>query len=128
VSASTAATYIFTAPTCTTTIITLEPCALNAEFQHFILRFNKISLLLPIPLKEGIGGEREGDFTGNFNAAWIFNSEKSDTEVIKRIIKSQLYSKHYYYSACDEMVHILCWGSVQYSRKISDRPMNVTHY
>jgi len=30
------ATYIFTAPTCTTTIITLEPCVLNAEFQHFI--------------------------------------------------------------------------------------------
>jgi len=41
-SAFTAATYIFTAPTRTTTIITLEPCALNAEFQHFILRFNKI--------------------------------------------------------------------------------------
>jgi len=39
--------------TCTTTIITLEPCALNAEFQHFIPRFNQISLL-----KEGIGGER----------------------------------------------------------------------
>jgi hypothetical protein len=32
-------TYIFTAPNyCTTTIITLEPCALNAEFQHFILK------------------------------------------------------------------------------------------
>jgi hypothetical protein len=42
---STAATYIFTAPTYTTTIITLEPCALNAKFQHFILRLNKISLL-----------------------------------------------------------------------------------
>jgi hypothetical protein len=41
-SASTAATDIFTAPTCT---ITLEPCAINAEFQHFILRVNKISLL-----------------------------------------------------------------------------------
>jgi len=70
VSASTAATYIFTAPTCTTTTITLEACALNAEFQHFILRFNKISLLLLIPLKEGIrgGGEREGDFTDNLNA------------------------------------------------------------
>jgi len=40
-----AATYLFTAPTCTTTIITLQPCALNAEFQHFILRFNKIFLL-----------------------------------------------------------------------------------
>ncbi len=34
-----------------------------------------------------------------FNA-WIFNSENFDTEVIKRIIKSQLSSKHYY-SACD---------------------------
>jgi len=42
--ASTAAKYIFTAPTCTTTIITFDPCALNAEFQHVILRFNKISL------------------------------------------------------------------------------------
>jgi hypothetical protein len=36
-SASTAVTYIFTAPARTTTIITLEPCALNAEFQHFVL-------------------------------------------------------------------------------------------
>ncbi len=37
-SASTAAaTYIFTAPNCTTTIINLEPCALDAELQHFIL-------------------------------------------------------------------------------------------
>jgi len=44
-SASTAATKIFTAPTCTATIIPLELCALNAEIQHFILRFNKISLL-----------------------------------------------------------------------------------
>jgi hypothetical protein len=26
-------------------MISLEPCALNAEFQHFILRFNQISLL-----------------------------------------------------------------------------------
>jgi hypothetical protein len=41
-STSTTATYIFTAPT---TVLTLKPCALNAEFQHFILRFNKISLL-----------------------------------------------------------------------------------
>jgi hypothetical protein len=37
--------FFFTAPTCTSTIITLEPCALNAEFQHFILRYNKFSLL-----------------------------------------------------------------------------------
>ncbi len=37
--------YIFAALTYTTTIISLEPCALDAEFQHFILNFNKISLL-----------------------------------------------------------------------------------
>jgi predicted naringenin-chalcone synthase len=38
---STADTYFFTAPNCTTTIISLELCALNAEFQHFIVRLNK---------------------------------------------------------------------------------------
>jgi hypothetical protein len=43
----------------TTTIISLEPCALNAGFQHFILRFNKKVFTFRIPLKkEGIVGER----------------------------------------------------------------------
>jgi hypothetical protein len=50
---------VFTAPICTTTIITLEPCALNAEFQHFIPRFNKTS-----SLKEGIGGCKEAQIQG----------------------------------------------------------------
>ncbi len=45
-SASNAATYIFTTPNCTTTIISLQSCALNAEYQHFILRFIKMSLLI----------------------------------------------------------------------------------
>jgi hypothetical protein len=31
------------APTCTTTIISLKPCALNAEFQRFILMICSIS-------------------------------------------------------------------------------------
>jgi hypothetical protein len=66
-SACTAAAYTFTVPTCTT-IIALEPCALNAEFQHFIPRFNKISLLCR-PLKEGIGGEREGDVKDKSNVS-----------------------------------------------------------
>jgi hypothetical protein len=39
-------------------MIILKPCALNAEFQHFILRFNKIWV---IPLKEGMRGESRGD-------------------------------------------------------------------
>ncbi len=39
-------------------MITLTPCALNAEFQHFILRFNiKKFITLLIPLNEGIRGE-----------------------------------------------------------------------
>ncbi len=37
--------YIFIVPTYTTTKITLEPCVMNVKIQHFILRFNKISLL-----------------------------------------------------------------------------------
>jgi hypothetical protein len=37
------------------TIISLEHCALNADFQHFIPTFNKISLLYGYPLKEGFG-------------------------------------------------------------------------
>jgi hypothetical protein len=32
---------VLTSYNCTTTIITLEPCSLHAEFQHFIPRFNK---------------------------------------------------------------------------------------
>jgi hypothetical protein len=47
-----------------------SPSLTYNEFQHFILRFNKISLLNKIQLtslKEGIGGEREGDFMDYFN-------------------------------------------------------------
>ncbi len=61
-------------PVCTTIRITLEPCALNAEFQHFILRFNKISLLWGHTErgdKRGVWkqapkrGWRQGDFLDN---------------------------------------------------------------
>ncbi len=41
-SASAAATYIFTAPTLYNYYSYLEPCALDAEFHHFIPRFNII--------------------------------------------------------------------------------------
>ncbi len=52
-SSTVAATYIFTPPTCTTSIITLPTLSLNAEFQYFIQRFNKISLLLGHHWKRG---------------------------------------------------------------------------
>jgi hypothetical protein len=71
-SASIAVKRIFNAPTCTTSIITLEPYALNSEFQHFIPRFNKISLLCVYHWKRGQGlkagpkrGWRQGDFIDN---------------------------------------------------------------
>ncbi len=67
-SASTATTYIFIAPSCTTTIITLEPCALHAEFQHFIPRFNKISLVCKPHSKRGIG-VKGGPKTG-----WLYRN------------------------------------------------------
>jgi hypothetical protein len=37
--------------------IGFEPCALNADFQHFIPKFNKISLLYGYP-KRRVWGER----------------------------------------------------------------------
>jgi hypothetical protein len=36
----------------------LEPCALNAEFQHFIPKFNKTSFLCGPHSKGGIVGEK----------------------------------------------------------------------
>ncbi len=70
-SASTVAAYIFTALTCKATIVSLQPCALNADFQHFILRFNKISLLYGYLWKKGLGwwneSQRQDDFTNNFS-------------------------------------------------------------
>jgi hypothetical protein len=45
------------------TVISLELCALNAGFQHFILRFNKMSLLADttergVGVKGGQGEDR----------------------------------------------------------------------
>jgi len=42
-------------PTYKATIISLEPCALNADFQHFIPIFNQFLKKLWITLKEGFG-------------------------------------------------------------------------
>jgi hypothetical protein len=59
----------------TAIIITLEPCTLNAEFQHFIPRFNKISLLYRYRWKRGWGwkeARRQGDFRDNSTREWNF--------------------------------------------------------
>jgi hypothetical protein len=60
-SASTAATYIFASPYCTTTIISLGPRALNAEFQHsyrdLIYKSNMVSVRLSVATKTRRGPE-----------------------------------------------------------------------
>jgi len=59
----TVATYIFTALISGTT--TLEPCALNAAFQYFILDFIKFAYFVDTTERED-RGEKEGDITYNF--------------------------------------------------------------
>jgi hypothetical protein len=97
-SASTTAAYIFTAPTRTTTIISLEPRALNVEFQHFMLRFNKISLLCGYHWKSGevvkaerIGGEREGGIRDNFNLLWHFVTHLLHVHVMQYNLNFGMY-------------------------------------
>ncbi len=51
-------------------MISLEPCALNADVQHFIPKFKKIFLLYGYPWKKGSRWkevQRQGDFTNNFS-------------------------------------------------------------
>jgi hypothetical protein len=51
-------------------VISLHPRALNADFQHFISRFNNISYFMDTPERR-VWGERRlkdrGGFTNNFN-------------------------------------------------------------
>jgi hypothetical protein len=65
-STSTDATGIFTGPpTCITPIITPEPCALNAEFQHFILRFNSFIFADTTERRGWKQAQRQGVFIDN---------------------------------------------------------------
>ncbi len=77
-----------TTPTCTANIIPLEPCALNAEIQHFVLSFS-ISywdlIKFPyfrIPPQEGLGprgwkeAQRQGDFADFSNMLHLFVPQK----------------------------------------------------
>jgi hypothetical protein len=90
-SASTAATDIFSAPNCTTTIISLEPCALNAEYQHFILRFIKMSLLCGYHWKRGYRvkggpktGWRQGYSTDNSNTTGHLTPHSQNRPTLER--------------------------------------------
>jgi hypothetical protein len=84
-SASTAATNIFIAPTCTNTIITLDPSyALNAKFQHFIPRFNKIFSVYGYTFR-GVWrwkeAQRQGDVRNNLSI-YTYTSPKHLYEIM----------------------------------------------
>ncbi len=70
ISTSTAATYIFTTPKCTTTIIIRKPCALNVEFSISYPNLIKFSYFI-LPSERRVWGwkeaQRQGDFMHNFN-------------------------------------------------------------
>jgi hypothetical protein len=77
--------------------IPLKPCALNAEIQHFVLRFNKISLLYGYQLKEGLGGERRpkdrvktADMSTLHQISFIYLSQ-SENSPPKKTLTPKLY-------------------------------------
>jgi hypothetical protein len=70
-SPSTAAPHIFTAPDCTTSVTSRKPRGINAKFQHFVLRFNKLFLLCYTTM----GWEEaqwQGDFLDNSKMMFFF--------------------------------------------------------
>ncbi len=61
----------------------LEPCALNAEFLHFIPRFNKTSLLCgPLWLKDGLGGEKRPK--DRVKTGWLWGKLYNPTKMEKK--------------------------------------------
>jgi hypothetical protein len=64
--------YIFNSQTCTIIIITLEPCALKVEFQHFILKFNIRKLFLANTIERGDKGWKKAQkHSENRVTLWI---------------------------------------------------------
>jgi hypothetical protein len=66
------------------TMITLEPLCTECEFQHFILRFNKIYIYIftwQIPLKERIRGESMPK--DRVKTRWLWRGKKIYTNFIK---------------------------------------------
>jgi hypothetical protein len=100
--ASSAATYNFTAPVQLGTIITLEPCALNVSFSisYWDLIIKKFfTWQIYIPLKEGMRGEdrqgedrQGGEFAENSNiclpSCFMRRGKKNYTHFINRILNS----------------------------------------
>jgi hypothetical protein len=117
-SASTAATYIFIAPTSKTTIIPLESCTLNAGFQHLILRFNQISLLCRYHWRRGKGlkagpkpGWREGDFLDNSTIlTWFWGGFFS----LNNATLNDFFGSHYIllYNSCQFYLLSCCIKSI----------------
>jgi hypothetical protein len=103
-SASTDATYIFTAPTCTSTIITLETCASTAELQRFIPRF-----ILKIPYfayltQRGDRGERRPK--DRVKTGWLYGK----LWWINEFFYSKQYAKELTMTRVQSLGSSLNWG------------------
>ncbi len=86
-SASTPSTYL-NAPTCTTTTISLKPYALNAEFQHFILRFNKISLLCKYHWRRDRGWKQAQMEAEDRVSLWLTQISTSNLAEVRTLLVS----------------------------------------
>ncbi len=97
------AAYIFTAPTCKA-IISLEPCALNADFQHFIPIFNKISLLHGYPPKRGLDERRLKDRV-TLQIILVFTLTHPKTFTQDRV---SVFDKYLHWPQVSVKVHVHC--------------------
>ncbi len=57
--------FFLSASTAITTIISLQPCALNAEFQHFLIKFPYLADTTERGVRGWKQAQRQGDFTDN---------------------------------------------------------------
>jgi hypothetical protein len=74
----------------------LEPCALNAEFQHIIPRFNKTSLLCGPPSKRVVkGGERKGEDRVTLRKTLLFIGNCDSVVDVTYVIHLPSSSSHY---------------------------------
>ncbi len=80
-----------TAPTCKATIISLEPCALDADFQHFIPRSNKFPYFMDTP------GERRPKDRVTLQIILVFTQTRPKTFTRGHV---SVYDKYLHWPLC----------------------------
>ncbi len=106
---STIATYIFKILTCTYSIIILEPCALNVEFQHFMPNFHYFA----DPTKRGV---------------WSWKETRGQGENNVILLKTMLWN-FFYFSKGSHIIYIYIkgwsWDGSWERLEVQKQPRNV---